>query len=486
MRQPLGSLRGRILRSFVLIVVLAVVLSVASGYYVTQGQLDAFVAQLAAVEADSVARHLSREYAAAGGWATVDRALADAGYLYAEGGEHAAGGAEGGEHAGGGAERGESGAETVFHIDRIRIVVVDGAGVVIRDNLSRLRPGTPAPALGGERAIVTDRVTGRPVGSAYVDVEHAFLATELHGFLRAMLTTTALGGVLIACVAVMLAAWMASRITAPISLLTRAARRIARGADPTLLPVTSGDELGQMSEAFNRMTQALQTQRALRRRLINDVSHELKTPLSVIQLEAKGLLDGLQDAASAAGRIIGEVTLLANLVRDLSWLADSDSGDLRLSREPCSVGDLLDAELRRWQPQARKRRISLECQLQSEVPALALDWMRMSQALGNVVHNALQHTEAGGRITLAAAPAPNGGVAMTVTDDGAGIAAPDLPHLFERLYRTDASRSRGTGGTGLGLAIARAVIVAHGGTIAVTSAGLGRGTTVRISLPGAT
>ena len=125
-RRP-ASLHGRMLRAFVLIVVLAVVLSVASGYYVTQGQLDAFVAQLADVEADNVARHLSREYAAAGGWETVDRALADAGYLYAEGGEHAAGGGAGGEHAGG-SERGERGAETAFHIDRIRIVVVDGAG----------------------------------------------------------------------------------------------------------------------------------------------------------------------------------------------------------------------------------------------------------------------------------------------------------------------------------------------------------------------
>ena len=151
---------------------------------------------------DRVAQHLSREYAAAGGWATVDRALAEAGYLYADGSEHAAGGAEGGEHARGGAERGEGEAETAFHIDRIRIVVVDSAGLVIRDNLSPLRQGKPAPPLGGERATVTDRKTGLPVGYAYVDVERAFLATELHGVLRAMLTTTALGGVLIAGVAI--------------------------------------------------------------------------------------------------------------------------------------------------------------------------------------------------------------------------------------------------------------------------------------------
>ena len=305
-------------------------------------------------------------------------------------------------------------------------------------------------------------------------------------FARAMLATTALGGLLIAAVAVALAAWIARRITAPVTLLTRAARKIARGGDSALLPVTSADELGQMSAAFNRMTQALHTQRALRRRLINDLSHELNTPLSVIQLEAQGLRDGLQEPDEAADRIIGEVTLLANLVRDLNWLAETDSGDLRLSREPCQLGDLLDVELHRWQPQARRRRISLECQPRSGLPALALDRMRMSQALGNVVQNALQHTDAGGRITLAAAPAPDGAVAITVADDGAGIAADELPHLFERLYRADASRTRGTGGSGLGLAIARAIVTAHAGTITVTSAGLDQGTTVCICLPGAT
>ena len=175
--------------------------------------------------------------------------------------------------------------------------------------------------------------------------------------------------------------------------------------------------------------------------------------------------------------------MLADLVRDLNWLAETDSGDLRLNRERCPVGQLLSAELQRWLPQARMRKVSLELLERSLLPVLDLDRTRMSQALGNVLQNALQHTEAGGRITLAAAAAPAGGVAITVTDDGAGIAAADLPHLFDRLYRTDESRTRGTGGSGLGLSIARAIVTAHGATITITSAGLGQGTTVRISLP---
>ena len=174
--------------------------------------------------------------------------------------------------------------------------------------------------------------------------------------------------------------------------------------------------------------------------------------------------------------------MLRNLVRDLNWLAETDSGELRLNREPCSVSQLVSAEVQRWQPQARMRRISLSFQPRSVLPELDLDRTRMSQALGNVVHNALQHTDAGGRITVVATRETDGRVAIAVEDDGAGIDAADLPHLFERLYRADESRTRRTGGAGLGLAIAHAIVTAHGGTIRVTSAGRGQGTTVRFSL----
>lgn len=468
-----ASLRGRIMLAFVLIVVLAVLLSVTVGYFVTRSQMNAFVAQLLTLEADDLVRALRREHGSAGGWATVDRALAQAGYLYPEGGEHDGRG-----------ERPERSSEMLFHVDRVRVVVVDDAGLIVRDNLSRLRPGTPAPELGGTVAAVIDPAAGRPVGSVHLDVERAFLAAETHGFLRATLVTTALGAALTAAAALLLAAWIAHRITTPVTRLTRAAAAIARRGGSALLPVTSADELGRMSAAFNRMTRALQTQRELRRRLIDDLSHELNTPLCVIRLEAQGLRDGLQAPAHAADRIIREVSLLHNLVSDLNWLAETDSGELRLTRESCSVDELVSAELRRWQPQAQMRRIDLSFQPWSAVPALDLDRTRMRQALGNVIRNALQHTATGGRIIVAAGVAA-GQAAITVTDDGAGIDAADLPYLFDRLYRTDESRTRGTGGSGLGLAIARAIVTAHAGTIAVTSLGPGKGTTVRFSFPAA-
>ena len=474
------SIRWRFLGAFILIIALAVSLSVAVGYLTTQGLLDGFVSELSREDANNLAQNLSHAYTSADGWRLVDVALSEAGYLYNnEGLEH--GGEKGGEH---GHEKGaEREGEDVFHIDRIRVVIVDVEGTVVQDNFSELASGAVAPDLDGQRTTIVDLRTNQPVGYAYVDVNGEFLATESLGFLRGLLYRSAIGGLLIALIAFWLAVWLSRRITAPVTALTQATQAIAQHGETAPLPVTTSDELGQMSAAFNQMTSALQTQRDLRKRLINDVSHELNTPLSVIQLEAHGLRKGLQTPTRAADNIIQEVNRLRNLVRDLNWLAETDSGEQRITVEPCSISQLLVTEVKRWQPQAQAHQITLSLQPLPELPTLNLDQMRMSQALGNLVRNALQHTEAGGRVTVAATMEIGKSVRISVTDDGVGIDSSDLPHIFNRFYRTDQSRARGTGGTGLGLAIVRAIIKAHKGKIAVTSDGLGQGTTVWFDLP---
>ena len=203
-----------------------------------------------------------------------------------------------------------------------------------------------------------DLTTNQPVGHVYVDVNHEFLSTESHGFLSTLLWITGIGGLVTVGVGVGLAAWLSRRITGPVAALTKATQAISRG-DTTNLPVTSGDELGQMSAAFNRMASSLATQRELRRRLVNDVAHELNTPLSVIQLEARGLRDGLQTPEATSDHIIQEVERLRGLVTDLNSLAETEHGELSLSREECSIRDLLAAELDRWRPQAQARQIDL-------------------------------------------------------------------------------------------------------------------------------
>ena len=464
------SLRWRIMAAIVFVVLLTVLTSVGVGYYATQARLGVFVEEVGGDRAAQLGRNLSRRYTDAGSWATVDVAVSEAGYgsgSIARGerseeseGEHS----EGGQH------------------DRVRVVIIGVDGLVVKDNLSQLPPGSVPPPLDGHREDVLDLASNRVVGHVYLDVNREFLSTESHGFLNALLFITLTGGALTVAVAVALAVWLSKRITAPVTALTRATRAIALGESATL-PVTSSDELGTMSEAFNRMTAALETQRELRRWLINDVAHELNTPLSVIQLEARGLRDGLQTPDDASDHIIQEVNRLRGLVTDLNWLAETDRGELRLALEPGSVHELLATEVARWQPQSQAGQIELSLQVTGELPDLAMDRMRMSQALGNVISNALRCTEAGGDVVLHAEQDGDQALVIAVTDDGIGIDAADLPHVFERFYRTDQSRSRGIGGSGLGLAITRAIVEAHGGTVVAASDGLGKGVTVTMRLP---
>ncbi len=467
------SLHWKIMGATVLLVLLTVLVSVSVGYYATQSRLDVFVDRIGDDEAVHLARNLSREYTAAGGWQTVGRTLSEAGYVY-NGSREAAG------HEEGVGESGES--SELFHKDQIRVVITGLDGRVVTDNLSDLPPGTEAPDLSGRRETVSDLINNQPVGHVYVDVNREFLSTESHGFLNTLLYIVLVGGLLTIGVAVLLAAWLSKRITAPVTALTEATQAIAQG-DSTRLPVTSSDELGRMSAAFNQMTSALETQRDLRRRLINDVSHELNTPLSVILLEAKGLQDGLQTPEGASDHIIQEVERLRGLVTDLDWLAETDLGDLRLTIEKSSISDLLAAEVDRWQPQTQASRIEMSLEVSDDLPDLDLDRMRMSQALGNLLSNAVRCTEAGGSISITAGLDGNKGLAISVVDDGIGIDPADIPHVFDRFYRTDQSRSRGIGGTGLGLAITRAIVEGHGGTIVIASEGLGQGVAATIHLP---
>ena len=255
------------------------------------------------------------------------------------------------------------------------MVIVGVDGWVVRDNFNELLPGTAAPDLEGHREAVFDLTLGQPVGHIYVDVNREYLSNESHGFLNTLLYITAIGGMLTIAVAVVLAAWMSKRITAPVTALTEATQAIAQGG-MTRLSVTSSDELGRMSAAFNRMASALATQRELRSRLINDVSHELNTPLSVIKLEARGLRDGLQTPENASHNIIQEVDRLSGIVTDLDWLAETDSGELALTLEAGSIQELLTAEVDRWQPQAQARQVELSSQISRDLPDLDLNRLR--------------------------------------------------------------------------------------------------------------
>ena len=273
-------------------------------------------------------------------------------------------------------------------------------------------------------------------------------------------------------------------LTAPLARLTGAAQAIAAGDLSQRVDVRSKDEIGDLGTAFNGMAASLAEAETLRRNLIADVSHELRTPLTIIQGNIQAILDGVYplEMAQMAG-LYDETRLLTRLVDDLHDLALADAGQLRLERTPVNVSDLARTAVGQFDPVAEAAGVKLTLETSEDVPEVLGDADRLAQVLRNLLSNAIRHTPAGGQVVMRVERAGEQ-VTIQVADTGSGIAPEDLPHVFDRFYRGDKSRSRRGGGAGLGLAITRQLVTAHGGQIAVASTP-GLGTTFTISLPAA-
>ncbi|KOV64272.1 kinase [Streptomyces sp. MMG1121] len=285
---------------------------------------------------------------------------------------------------------------------------------------------------------------------------------------------------LVLAVTVAVTAVVAVRLVRPLRALTEAA-----GAPPELhvrVPVTTRDETGILAEAFNDLTERRERLEAQRKAMVSDIAHELRSPLTNIRGWLEVVRDGVVDPEPALlDSLHEEALVLQRIIDDLQDLAAADAGTLRLHREPLCAGDLVDQVAAAHRVAADAAGVALHT---AADPAAWLDAdpVRMRQALGNLVSNALRHTPADGTVTLAARR-DGTDVVLTVTDTGTGIAAEDLPHVFERFWRAEKSRSRRTGGSGLGLSIVRHLMAAHDGTAEATSEP-GAGAVFTLRLPG--
>lgn len=269
------------------------------------------------------------------------------------------------------------------------------------------------------------------------------------------------------------------RITRPLDDLLEASGRIADGDYAARVPERGPREMRSMARAFNNMAARLSVSDERRRNLLADVTHELRTPLTVIQGNLEGMLDGVYPADAANLRsVLDETNMLARLVEDLRTVALAESGALKLKKEPTDLGMLLRDTLNAFQSQAEAAKVALEVETDEDTPSLTVDIDpgRMRQVLSNLVANALRYTPPGGRIQVSYGLTEER-VLIEVRDGGPGIPAEDLPHVFERYYKSSDS-----GGMGLGLAIARHLVNAHGGSIEAQNAP-GGGTNMRILLP---
>jgi len=244
--------------------------------------------------------------------------------------------------------------------------------------------------------------------------------------------------------------------------------------------VRSGDELGRLAEDFNRLAQALERNEQLRRRFMADVSHELRTPLAIVKGELEAIEDGVRPLSrESLASLNHEVAALGKLVDDLYQLALADVGALAYRKEPVEITQLLQEAVDSLGERFNERRLSVETDL---APARAFaDGDRLTQAFRNLLENSLRYTDAGGRVRIVARRHA-GKIRIVVEDSDPGVPAQAMPHLFERFYRVDGSRSRANGGAGLGLAICRSIVEAHDGEIKARSSPLG-GLAVEIELP---
>ncbi|ANS62680.1 sensor histidine kinase [Streptomyces lincolnensis] len=286
---------------------------------------------------------------------------------------------------------------------------------------------------------------------------------------------------LVLAVTVAVTAVVATRLVRPLRALTEAARQPPERH--VRVPVTTRDETGILAAAFNALTERRERLEVQRRAMVSDIAHELRTPLTNIRGWLEVTRDGVVDPDPALlAALHDEALVLQRVIDDLRDLADADAGTLRLHREPVRCDELLDQVAAAHRVAADAAGVVLRTTVEGE-PWLDADRVRMRQALGNLVSNALRHTPADGTVTLAARP-DGDDVLLEVTDTGTGIAPGDLPHVFDRFWRAEKSRSRRTGGSGLGLPIVRHLVAAHGGT-AVARSEPGAGSVFTLRLPGA-
>ena len=289
-------------------------------------------------------------------------------------------------------------------------------------------------------------------------------------------------GAVAAVVALVIARWLARGMTQPLRDMVQAARRMETGDYSQRVVTDSRDEVGRLADAFNRMSAELDGLEMLRRELVANVSHELKTPISALRAHLENLLDGVEEPNPETLQVmLVQSERLGRLVDQLLDLSKLESGDVPLQREPVEVAPLVAQVLSEIQVARPEAAVSLSEELPVDLPPVYADRERVHQVLFNLLDNAVRLTPGGGRVTVIASR-HDGSVDVVVADTGPGISPEDLPRVFERFFRVDASRSRDDGGTGIGLAIARSVVEAHGGRIWAESEP-GRGSTFTFELP---
>lgn len=400
-----------------------------------------------ATAVDALAAH----YAAAGGWAGVGPLLNDL-------------------QLGAGPGRGRGGRAAVLADASGRIV--SGADGAEGGRLSEAERHAALPI----------QAEGRTVGLLLVS-SPGWMALSASGqaFLDDLLAALVRAGVLAALLAGLLGIAVARSLAAPLARLSEAARGVSRGERSQRVPAGGPTEIADVAVAFNEMADGLSRSEELRRQMVADIAHELRTPLSVVQGNLRAMLDDVYPLEKSEIAIVYDATRrLERLVDDLRELAHAEAGQLRLHPRPTDLGPLVRRVVDMAGELGRERGVKVTS-VGGAPPEAMADPDRVVQVLSNLLANAVRHAPDGSEVVVTLET--NGGtVRVSVRDGGPGMTAEEQEHAFDRFWRADAARTRDRGGSGLGLAIARHLIEAQGGAIGVESAP-GRGSCFWFALP---
>ncbi len=359
------------------------------------------------------------------------------------------------------------------------------AGLQLRDAQGQWVVGAPT---GDERALnwLAIESQGQRIGELGVPAQR-YVPTELDQVFaeqqrRHTLWVALLALLFSALVAIPAAYWM----TRPISRLRQATRELAQGHYALQLPVRGSDELADLARDFNQLAVTLARNQQARQRWIADISHELRTPISVLKAELEALQDGVrQPDAAALESLSQDIERLSRLVNDLHELSLSDAGALSYQMEPVDLRALIQDTVRQHSDALARQHIQCQTDLPEQVALLRGDRQRLAQLLTNLMHNSLKYTDGSaaqpGRVQITLR-VQGQTVQLCWADSPPGVPESALPRLFERLYRVDASRNRQRGGSGLGLAIVQNIVLAHQGQISAQASPWG-GLAVRVEFP---